>query len=131
MKKGDCYSKSQIPTCRPSHFSLLEQFNVVAPKTIRARDSPRVIRFIVRVHPGSSMSSVGGSYDGALQVRVRARAMDGAATHEVCAVLADAFGVRPGTVECVRGARSRTKLIAIEGNDDVLAGQLNSLLSST
>jgi hypothetical protein len=89
-----------------------------------------VIRFSVRVHPGSTASSVGGTYDGALQVRVQARAIDGAATNEVCAILADAFGVRPGAVQCVRGAHSRTKLIAIEGNDDVLAGQLSTLLSS-
>jgi uncharacterized protein YggU (UPF0235/DUF167 family) len=90
-----------------------------------------MIRFTVRVHPGSPTGSVGGAYDGALQVRVQARAIDGAATNEVCAVLADAFGVRPGAVQCVRGARSRTKLIAIEGNDDVLADQLSTLLSST
>lgn len=88
-----------------------------------------MIRFAVRVHPGSPTSSVGGTYDGALQVRVRARAIDNAATNEVCAVLADAFGVRPGAVQCERGAHSRTKLIVIEGNDDVLAGQLSSLLS--
>jgi len=110
---------------------LLEQFNVVAPFTSRARDSPGVIRFTVRVHPGSTTSSVGGTYDGALQVHVQARAIDGAATNEVCAILADAFGVRPGAVQCVRGARSRTKLFAIQGNDDVLAGQLSALLSST
>jgi hypothetical protein len=90
-----------------------------------------MIRFAVRVHPGSSTSSVGGTYDGALQVRVRARAVDNAATNEVCAVLADAFGVRPGAVQCVRGTHSRTKLIAIEGNDDVLEDQLSVLLSST
>jgi hypothetical protein len=90
-----------------------------------------MIRFSVRVHPGSSASSVGGTYDGALQVRVRARTIDNAATNEVCAVLAVAFGVRPGAVQCERGAHSRTKLIAIEGNDDVLAGLLNTLLSST
>ena len=90
-----------------------------------------MIRFAVRVHPGSSTSSVGGTYDGALQVHVRARAIDDAATNEVCAVLADAFGVRPGAVQCIRGARSRTKLIAIEGNDDNLTVQLSTLLSST
>ena len=90
-----------------------------------------MIRFIVRVHPGSATRSVGGTYDGALQVRVRARAIDGAATNEVCAALAQAFGVRPGAVQCVRGARSRTKLIGIEGNDDVLAGRLSTLLSLT
>ena len=90
-----------------------------------------MIRFAVRVHPGSTANSVGGAYDGALQVRVRARAIDNAATKEVCAVLAAAFGVRPGAVQCERGARSRTKLITIEGNDGVLAAQLSTLLSST
>ena len=90
-----------------------------------------MIPFTVRVHPGSSANSVGGSYDGALHVRVQARAIDNAATNEVCAVLVDAFGVRPGAVQCLRGARSRTKLIAIEGNDDVLESQLRTLLSST
>jgi len=90
-----------------------------------------VIRFRVRVHPGSPTSRVGGEYNGALQVRVQSQAIDGAATNEVCAVLADVFGVRPGAVQCVQGARTRTKLIAIEGNDEVLAGQLDILLSST
>ncbi len=104
---------------------------MVAPSTSRARDSSAVIRFSVRVHPGSPTSRVGGDYNGALQVRVQARAVDGAATDEVCAVLAHAFGVRPGAVQCVRGARLRTKLIAIEGDDDVLADQLRTLLSST
>jgi uncharacterized protein len=54
-----------------------------------------MIRFVVRVHPRSNTSSVGGAYDDALQVRVQARAIDGAATNEVRAVLADAFGVPP------------------------------------
>jgi len=110
---------------------LLEQFHAVTPYTSWPRCSRDVIRFNVRVHPGSRTSSVGGSYEGTLQVRVRARATDGAATNEVCDLLADAFGVRPGAVQCVRGARSRTKLIAIEGDDDVLARQLRTLLVST
>lgn len=90
-----------------------------------------MIRFEVHVHPGSKAIGVGGSYDGALQVRVRARAIDGGATNEVCALLANAFGVRPGAVQCERGAHSRTKIFAIEGNDDVLMTKLRSLLTST
>jgi uncharacterized protein YggU (UPF0235/DUF167 family) len=90
-----------------------------------------MIRFTVRVHPGSNSSSVGGSYDGALQVRVRARAVDGAATNEVCDVIANAFSVRPGAVRCVRGAHTRTKLISVDGDDEVLSRQLIALLSSS
>jgi len=89
-----------------------------------------MIRFTVRVHPGSTTSSVGGDYDGALQVRVRARAIDGAATNQVCDVIADAFGVRPAAVRCVRGSHSRTKLISVEGDDEILTNQLKALLSS-
>jgi uncharacterized protein YggU (UPF0235/DUF167 family) len=110
-------------------FSLLKLSNAAAPFTFRARDSSAVIRFSVRVHAGSPTSRVGGDFNGALQVRVQSQAVDGAATNEVCAVLAHVFGVRPGAVQCVRGARSRTKLIAIEGDDDALADQLRTLLS--
>ncbi|HUZ42268.1 MAG TPA: DUF167 domain-containing protein [Acidimicrobiales bacterium] len=120
-----------MTTWRTSHFSLLEQFNVVAPDTSQAMGSLSMIRFTVRVHPGSSTRSVGGTHGGALQVHVLARAIDNAATNEVCDVLAEAFSVRPGAVQCIRGARSRTKLIAIEGNGDVLAVQLRTLQSSS
>lgn len=77
------------------------------------------------------MTGVGGSYDGALVVRVRARALDGAATAETCALLAEAFEVRPNAVRCEQGAHSRTKLVAVAGSDDVLTGRLSDLLSST
>ncbi len=77
------------------------------------------------------MTGVGGSYDGALQVRVRARAIDGAANAEACSLLADAFGVRPSAVRCEHGAHSRIKLVAVDGGNDVLSSRLAALLSST
>lgn len=88
-----------------------------------------MIRFSVHVHPGSRAPSVGGSYDGALSVHVKARAIEGAATGEVVAALAQAFDVRPGAVQCVRGAHSRNKLICVEGDDDGLTSRLNALLA--
>ena len=87
-----------------------------------------MIHFTVHVHPGSSVAHVGGSHDGALVVRVRARAVEGAATKEVLAALADAFGVRSDAVRCVRGLHSRTKVIALEGTGD-LQTQLQELLA--
>jgi uncharacterized protein (TIGR00251 family) len=82
----------------------------------------------VHVHPGSRSASVGGNYDGALVVRVQARALDGAATKEVLEVVAKAFSVRGANVRLVRGATSRRKLLSIDGEDAVLARQLGLLL---
>jgi uncharacterized protein (TIGR00251 family) len=89
-----------------------------------------VIRFDVRVHPGSRTSVVGGTHDGALRVHVRARAVDGAATSEVLTVVANAFGVRANAVTCVRGTKSHTKTLTIEGDHEVLLAQLTQLLAS-
>ena len=87
-----------------------------------------MIKVDVRVHPGSSHPHVGGSYDGALVVRVRARAVDGAATDEVLSALAVAFGVHARSVSCVHGTHSRNKVIAVRGDDDVLERRRRELL---
>lgn len=82
----------------------------------------------IRVRPGSAHPGVGGEHDGALVVRVSARAVDGKATQAALAAVADAFGVRRGAVSLVSGASSRVKIVEIAGGDsrllaDLLAGQ--------
>jgi uncharacterized protein YggU (UPF0235/DUF167 family) len=89
-----------------------------------------VIRFDVHVHPGSRSSAAGGTHDGALRVHVRSRAVDGAATREVLAELALAFGVRAKALTCVRGGKSHTKTITIDGDDKALSAHLKQLLAS-
>ena len=71
---------------------------------------------------------MGGSHDGALIVHVRASAVDNAATKETLLLLAEAFGVRPGAVTCRRGATTRLKSIALEGDDHELTVRLERLL---
>lgn len=85
----------------------------------------------VHVHPGSRHPDVGGSHDGSLRVAVRARAVDGRATSECLALVAAAFDVRPGAVTCVRGAHSRDKLLAIDGEPLRLRARLEELLRGT
>ena len=53
-----------------------------------------MVRITVRVRPGSSRPGVGGEHDGALVVRVSARAVDGQATAAALDALAAAFEVR-------------------------------------
>jgi uncharacterized protein YggU (UPF0235/DUF167 family) len=71
----------------------------------------------IRVQPGSARPGVGGEHDGALVVRVSARAVDGKATAAALAAVAAAFGVRPGAVTLVTGAASRIKVIDVAGAD--------------
>ncbi|GAA1301140.1 DUF167 domain-containing protein [Pseudonocardia xinjiangensis] len=90
------------------------------------------MRISVRVRPGSRADSVGGSRPGphgpVLLVSVRARPVDGAANAAVREVLAEAFGLRPGKVEIVSGLWARDKVVALEGDETVLATRYAELL---
>lgn len=86
----------------------------------------------VRVRPGSSRERVGGAYgdwsNPQLVVAVTARAVGGAATEAVLRAVAQAFGVRRRDVRLVQGVTARTKVLAINGPDEELAGILGQLL---
>jgi uncharacterized protein len=60
---------------------------------------------------------VGGDHDGALIVRVSARAVDGQATAAALTAVAAAFGVRPYAVTLVSGETSRKKIVDVTGAD--------------
>ena len=83
------------------------------------------MRVVVRVRPGASHPAVGGEYDGALVVRVAARAVEGQATLAVLKAVADAFEVRTRDVVLVSGATSRTKVLRVDGGTEQ---QLTELL---
>jgi uncharacterized protein YggU (UPF0235/DUF167 family) len=85
------------------------------------------VRVTIRVRPGAGRTTVGGSYDGALVVRVSERAVDGRATAAALTALASALGVRRREVALVTGATSRTKVVeipdaAVPAYDALLAG---------
>ena len=65
------------------------------------------MRLTIHVRPGAGRPSVGGEHDGALIVRVTARAVGGQATEAALAAVADAFGVRRRAVSLVTGRTSR------------------------
>ncbi len=84
------------------------------------------MRITVWVRPGSARPGVGGERDGALVVRVSARAVEGQATEAALTAVAAAFGVRRRAVTLVAGAASRTKIVEVEGADP---GTLDRLLA--
>ena len=82
------------------------------------------MRIAVWVRPGSARPGVGGEHDGALVVRVSARAVDGQATAAALAAVAAAFGVRRQAVTLAAGAASRRKLVDVAGADPAVLEHL-------
>ena len=71
------------------------------------------MRLEIHVHPGASRHAVGGTYDGALVVRVTEPADKGKATRAALDLVADALAVPRRSVSLVRGSTARRKLVEI------------------
>jgi uncharacterized protein (TIGR00251 family) len=81
-----------------------------------------LIVLAVRVHPGAGRDGLTVLDDGSLDVRLRARAIDGKANKALVELLADRLGMRHREVEIVRGARARQKLVRVtlQSRDEAL-----------
>lgn len=73
------------------------------------------VTFEVRAKPNAKKSAIAGVREGALEVRVAAPPVDGAANDELIAVLASAFGVPRRDVHLVHGTSSRIKRVEVRG----------------
>ena len=67
----------------------------------------------VRVHPGASREGVALLPDGSLDVRLRARAIEGQANARLTDLLAERLGLRRRDVVLVSGVRSRQKVVKL------------------
>jgi len=72
------------------------------------------VRIAAKVKPGSKAPGIAAEGD-SLVLRVRERAVEGAANEACIRVLAAALGVAPSCVRLLRGAHSREKLFEIDG----------------
>lgn len=81
----------------------------------------------IRVRPGASRASVGGTFGDALVVRVCERAVDGNATEAALRAVAQALGVKRRDVRLVSGPTSRDKVVAVDV-DSVDAAGVGALL---
>jgi uncharacterized protein (TIGR00251 family) len=69
----------------------------------------------VRLQPRARRNEVVGEREGRLVVRVAAPPLEGRANDALCKLIAKRAGVPRRQVAIVRGARSRDKLVRIEG----------------
>ena len=69
----------------------------------------------VRLQPRAKRNAIEGERDGVLRVSVAAAPVDGQANAALCKLIAKQAGVARGRVSVVRGARSREKVVRVEG----------------
>lgn len=74
-----------------------------------------VVRIRVRLTPRGGRDSIDGWQNGELRVRVSAPAIDGRANEALVRLLARALDVAPKRIAILRGEKSRSKELAIEG----------------
>jgi uncharacterized protein len=73
-----------------------------------ARDG---VELLVHVQPGAAVLGVCGTHGDALKIRIRARAVEGAANAALTDYLAILLGLSRGEVRILRGEKSRRKMI--------------------
>ncbi|HXI86178.1 MAG TPA: DUF167 domain-containing protein [Parvularculaceae bacterium] len=93
------------------------------------------IRLRIRVTPNASRESIGGLWRGAdgderLAIRVTAPPDKGRANVAVAKFIAKALGLSRSAVAVVAGEKDRLKTLAVKGDPDAIAAQIENLMRS-
>ena len=83
--------------------------------TLQIRECRGGAQFAVKAVPGSSRDRIAGLHGAALKVAVAAPPERGRANARLCAVLAQALGVRARDVAIVAGAAAAQKQVFVAG----------------
>lgn len=80
------------------------------------RESKSRVLLNLRVSPRARNTSLDGTYgEGALKIRIVAPPVDGRANAELEDFLAELFGVAASSIEVVRGASGKDKVVLLRG----------------
>ena len=85
------------------------------PALLDVTDLGGAVQFRVRVQPRASRDAIGGTWQGALKVRLTAPPVDDRANAACRRLLAGHLNIPVSAVRILTGERSRTKLIEVRG----------------
>lgn len=86
------------------------------------------IKFSIRVIPKSSVNSLSEMDEGIVKVKITAPPVEGKANVACIKYLADVLGVAKSSVNIVSGLKSKTKLIEVTGDSELLCDRLIRML---
>jgi uncharacterized protein len=82
---------------------------------VSVKDVPGGVTFPVRVTPRARKNEIAGVRGEALQVKLAAPPVEGAANAALCDFIAEQLGVRTSAVTLVAGQTSRNKVVRVQG----------------
>lgn len=82
------------------------------------------IRLKVRVVPRAGRTAIDGILGGALRIRLAAAPVEGAANAALVALLAERLGLRRAEIRILAGATTRTKLVELTGDAEIIGARL-------
>lgn len=88
------------------------------------------IRFNIRVVPKSSKNILSIMDEGVVKLKIKAPPVDGKANEACVKFLAGVFNVSKSSITIVSGHKSKTKLIEVVGEPDVLIALLSEKLEA-
>ena len=69
----------------------------------------------IHVSTGSSKNSIDGLFGNKLKVKIKSPPVDGKANEEIISYFAEFFGLPKRSVQIVKGATSKSKVLFLEG----------------
>ena len=82
---------------------------------VRISETSRGVRFAIHVQPRASRTEISGVHGEAIRIRLQAPPVDDAANESLVEFLSERFAVPARGVRIVSGARSRAKIVEIDG----------------
>jgi len=89
----------------------------MSEEALRVTQTPEGIIFTVHVQPRASRSEICGPKDGELKLRLTSPPVEDAANKQCVELIAKALGIAKSRVSIRAGAKSRHKVIKVEGVD--------------
>ena len=89
----------------------------MSEEPLRVTETPEGIVFTVHVQPRASRCEICGPKDGELKLRLTSPPVEDAANKQCVELIAKALGIAKSRVSIRAGAKSRHKVIKVEGVD--------------
>ena len=94
---------------------------------LNIKEEKNGISIKVTVVPNSSQSSIVGTFDGVVKIKLNSPPIEGKANKEIIAFFSKLINVPKTSIEISKGEKNKLKTLLIKGNADFLKEKINNI----